>query len=567
MPTCIICKAIKTKLCKKDLCKVCRNLQDSNYVNCIICGLKQSVNKKYINSSKYTCNNCTDDINITDIEKNLTMQELSYTSVNETNFGDGNDLDSSSSNLIRIGVNFVTQLNYDPETPTVLSESEDIDYKSSGYLESTRDITLDINDNMQIIIEDSNNTSEHTSFDSYTRNHHDIITVHTKDGGNANLDANISIENIADLRKDFESAFNKLYEMVDSLKEELQDKYRLVRTLLVRDAENYGEYNKSDKSNENTTFAGSIADSNYSISENINNSTEDSSNETSINDDRYHQSIKHQLQNYRATQNQLYESYKETEKNKSPIVATPAYWELHTTGFGRRLMEKMNYSGGGLGKSENGIVSPIKITQKFGRGAIDFDQNPQYINRGLEKLANATINSNKIPMNRVKNNIHPWPKNTTLITGSSIISGIEENKLTKYKAKVRVFPGALTDDMYDNLQPLLKRKPTNIILHIGSNDSTSKTSDEIMMEIENLKIYIKQILPNVNLFLSCPVVRFDNTEANFTLRKLDQKLKSTRNIIMNDNVDKSCVGKKGLHLNAKGSGRLATNFISLMRRL
>ena len=76
-----------------------------------------------------------------------------------------------------------------------------------------------------------------------------------------------------------------------------------------------------------------------------------------------------------------------------------------------------------------------------------------------------------------------------------------------------------------------------------------------------------EILPNVKIFISCPVVRFDNYEANFTLRKLDAKLKSTRNIIMNDNIDKSCIGKKGLHLNAKGSGRLALNYISLMRHL
>ena len=136
-----------------------------------------------------------------------------------------------------------------------------------------------------------------------------------------------------------------------------------------------------------------------------------------------------------------------------------------------------------------------------------------------------------------------------------------------YKAKVRPFSGALIDDMYDNLKPLLKRKPTNIILQIGSNDSTNKTSDEIMLEIENLKQYIMEILPNVKIFISCPVVRFDNYEANFTLRQLDSKLKSTRNIIMNDNIDKSCIGKKGLHLNAKGSGRLALNYISLMRRL
>ena len=233
-----------------------------------------------------------------------------------------------------------------------------------------------------------------------------------------------------------------------------------------------------------------------------------------------------------------------------------APWEHHTTGFGRKVMERMGYSGGGLGKSENGIVSPIKATTIYERSAIDYNK----------KVPCITFEE-KIPKHRIANKITPWPANTTLITGSSIISGIEESKLKKYKAKVRVFPGALIDDMYDNLKPLLKRKPSNIFLHIGTNDATNKTSDEIIKEIKNLENYIKEVLPNVKIFLSCPVVRFDHAQANFTLRRLDQKLKSRGDVIINDNVDKSCVGKKGLHLNAKGSGRLATNFISLMRRL
>ena len=118
------------------------------------------------------------------------------------------------------------------------------------------------------------------------------------------------------------------------------------------------------------------------------------------------------------------------------------------------------------------------------------------------------------------------------------------------------------------LKPLLKKKPCNIILHIGSNDAQTKTSEEITVELENLKRYIEETLPTVRLFLSCPVVRCDNAQANATLRQLDKHLKTiSPNIIINDNVDKSCLGKKGLHLNAKGSGRLAINYISLMRSL
>ena len=155
----------------------------------------------------------------------------------------------------------------------------------------------------------------------------------------------------------------------------------------------------------------------------------------------------------------------------------------------------------------------------------------------------------------------------TLITGSSIISGIEESRLKKYQAKVRPFPGACVDDFYDYLPPLLKKKPTNIILHIGSNDSPNKTAEQIANEIENLKCFIKANLPDVKIFLSCPVVRTDHIRANLTLRQLDKIFKYMPNFINNDNIDNTCLGKKGLHLNPKVSGRLAMNYISLMRGL
>ena len=93
--------------------------------------------------------------------------------------------------------------------------------------------------------------------------------------------------------------------------------------------------------------------------------------------------------------------------------------------------------------------------------------------------------------------------------------------------------------MYDYLNPLLKKNPTNIILHIGSNDAVNKNADEIAIELENLKQYIEDILPTVKLFLSCPIVRFDNDQANVILRELDHVLKFIPNVICNDNVDKS----------------------------
>ena len=201
----------------------------------------------------------------------------------------------------------------------------------------------------------------------------------------------------------------------------------------------------------------------------------------------------------------------------------------------------MGYVGGGLVKSGSGIVSPIKADNTRLIGKASF---------------------------RVNNKTYPWPKGTTLIAGSSILMGFQESKLSKYKAKVRAFPGATLDDMYDYLNPLLKKKPSNIFLHIGTNDSMGKTAQEIATEIIYLKEYIESVLPTVKLFWSCPVLRTDNRKANSVLRELSQWLKFfSKNFIDNSNLDVSCIGHKGLHLNEKGSSCLAVNFISQMKSL
>lgn len=66
----------------------------------------------------------------------------------------------------------------------------------------------------------------------------------------------------------------------------------------------------------------------------------------------------------------------------------------------------------------------------------------------------------------LENDTYPkWIKNTTLLVGDSILSGIEENRTSCQwiKVKVKSFPGATVEDMCDYIKPLLKKCPKNII--------------------------------------------------------------------------------------------------------
>ena len=347
-----------------------------------------------------------------------------------------------------------------------------------------------------------------------------------------------------------DALLNSLYSQVEFLKSELSQK-NIILNLLINNGSNILS-NKMDncmQSSDNDSV-----DQSSLISESVSTLST-------------HSSYRQMDVNKTSTDDQLLEvrKFKQTEFYKNATEKTEQFadWEKHTSGFGSKMLVKMGYCGGGLGKFQDGIVNPIVVSKNQGRRALGVNQ-AHPIDRGLESLVADGLKS---PVHRVSNIIISWPENTTLITGSSIISGLQEKKLLQYNAKVRSFPGSCVDDMYDYILPLLKKKPANIILHIGSNDSLHKNAEQILNEIRNLNTFIVNVLPTVKIFVSCPVIRMDNDKANSTLRKLNQLLISCPNTIVNDNVDISCLGRKGLHLNPKGSGRLAINYIALMRCL
>ena len=152
-----------------------------------------------------------------------------------------------------------------------------------------------------------------------------------------------------------------------------------------------------------------------------------------------------------------------------------------------------------------------------------------------------------------------------MIAGDSILNGIDEKRLGK-DIKCRAFPGAVINDMHYYLTPLLQKKPTFVILHVSSNDSINKSADAMIDELLQLKYFIEQ--HGSKVIISYPVLRMDNNEANYALEELRAKLREIDiPCIENSNINSEHLGKRGLHLNGKGTGRLAMNFISFVRQL
>ena len=171
-----------------------------------------------------------------------------------------------------------------------------------------------------------------------------------------------------------------------------------------------------------------------------------------------------------------------------------------------------------------------------------------------------------------KNNINvneKWPKNTLVIASDSMMNNIDEKRLSRnINVTLRCFSGAKVEDMKNYINPLLKKCPDYVIIHVATNNCKLETSDAILVKLLNLKTHILSTLPNCKVIISQPTLRVDDGKASLTVTHLIDKLNLLDiDLIDNSNILREHLGNKGLHLNGRGAGRLAMNIISLIKQL
>ena len=159
-----------------------------------------------------------------------------------------------------------------------------------------------------------------------------------------------------------------------------------------------------------------------------------------------------------------------------------------------------------------------------------------------------------------------WRKGTTLIIGDSLLYGIDERKIRN--TKVRIYPGAGVDGMFYNIFPLLRKRPENVIIHGGTNNTMSKEPYVIVEKLMKLKNLIDSILPGCNVILSGLIDRYDDEKTQDTAQTVNDMLSNCGvRLINNSNILREHLGRKGLHMNPYGTGKIVINLIRVLETL
>ena len=116
--------------------------------------------------------------------------------------------------------------------------------------------------------------------------------------------------------------------------------------------------------------------------------------------------------------------------------------------------------------------------------------------------------------------------------------------------------------MKHHVIPLLRKEPSFVIIHVGTNDAPYLTSRKILDNLLTLKSFMTYNLSNCKV-ISTPTLRTDDGKAALTLSQLtNHLLQLDVDIIGNRNINTRNLGNKGLHLNPTGTKWSCKNLLS-----
>ena len=125
------------------------------------------------------------------------------------------------------------------------------------------------------------------------------------------------------------------------------------------------------------------------------------------------------------------------------------------------------------------------------------------------------------------------------------------------------FPGATSSDVLMKTDDVLNKKPSSLVVHVGTNDLTSDINVKKIVNKTN------KTFPDTFLTFSNIIFRKDKKNLEKTRADTNSRLKNfcrqkKINLISNDNIKEEHLGIKKLHLNRKGNSIFAKNLLNFI---
>ena len=134
--------------------------------------------------------------------------------------------------------------------------------------------------------------------------------------------------------------------------------------------------------------------------------------------------------------------------------------------------------------------------------------------------------------------------------------------------KVRDFPGANVGDMWHDLIPITRKKPSHLVIHAVTNDAKRFTSKEILHQLLNLSKFVSEQVPDCKVIFSTPTVISDDGKAGLTVSQVINHLRQLKtDIVDNTHITSRHIGMKELHLNFSRTTQFAKNFANVIKKV
>ena len=102
-----------------------------------------------------------------------------------------------------------------------------------------------------------------------------------------------------------------------------------------------------------------------------------------------------------------------------------------------------------------------------------------------------------------------------------------------------------------------------IMLHVGTNNTVNEPSKIVLGKLLDLKKFTEHTLPESNVVISNLI----RGKTSLTVVKTNEHLHGLQmDIFDNGNMTSNDLSKGGLHLNPRGLGKLAINFIRRIKK-